>query len=290
MCNKKIKIREATIDDREITLAWRNDKLSASMFFDTSTVSEVAHEDWFDRVLKDVNRTIYIGELSNEKVGVCRFDFDKAGDNAEVSINLNPSMRGRGLATELLACSIQAYDEEHCCDLVAKVKPKNKKSLRLFRNAGFKVIDEKDSCIVLKRIHTRITFKEVEDSDCEILRELLIARRYNISHFKTPTPEEHEIFVRTHSYRYWAIVMNQEDPIGTFYLKYDNSIGINLLSPDVDQINTIISHVKDLFNPAVEVKSVVPPYFYVNVSYDNFEMQEVFEQIRKVPLQISYKI
>ena len=69
--------------------------------------------------------------------------------------------------------------------------------------------------------------------------------------------------------------------IGTFYLKHDNSIGINLSSPNQDQINTVINHVKQLFNPAGEVKSVVPPYFYVNVAFDNFEMQKIFEQIGK---------
>ena len=142
--------------------------------------------------------------------------FDKSVGNAEVSINLNPSMRGLGLATELLACSIEAYNKDHYCDLVAKVKPENEKSLRIFKKVGFTVVAETEICIVLKRFHRHITFKEVENSDCEILRELLIARRFNISHFEMPTPEEHEAFVRTHSYRYWAIIMDREDQSALF--------------------------------------------------------------------------
>jgi RimJ/RimL family protein N-acetyltransferase len=118
---------------------WRNDELtrSASVFQDE--VQREEHDRWFSDSLESDRRTIYIavdGE-SGESIGMCRFD--SLGDRAEVSINLSPSWRGRGIAADVLGGAIGAYRESAvgALPLVATIRRENVASARIFEKAGF---------------------------------------------------------------------------------------------------------------------------------------------------------
>ena len=63
------------------------------------------------------------------------------------------------------------------------------------------------------------------------LYTLLKSRAFGISHIEVPTFTEHSNFVRTHPYRYWALVVsseNKNDVLGSTYVGFDNSIGVDL--------------------------------------------------------------
>lgn len=137
-----MKIREAVISDALDVLNWRNDPLSCQMFTNNNTIALEEHKKWFESGLINSSRKLYIGIIKKEKVGICRFDLDKLTNISEVSINLNPSMRGKNLSYELLFNSIKIYRKNNFGKLAAKIKKENEASLKIFEKCGFSRIDE----------------------------------------------------------------------------------------------------------------------------------------------------
>ena len=123
-----------------------------------------------------------------------------------------------------------------------------------------------------------------------ILFELLKKRKYNISHSQIPDINLHNKFVDNHPYREWFIIFQKEQEIGTFYIKQDNSIGLNLIKQTKESIQLILDYINSKFSPEEEISSLVPAYFYLNISSDNFELQAILEELKIPKLQISYKI
>jgi RimJ/RimL family protein N-acetyltransferase len=285
-----IKIRQANLNDCKSLFDWRSDELSRTMSFNGSSSSIEEHEVWFKNSLCNVDRALYIGELGDKKLGVCRFDFLESEQLAEVSINMNPSMRGCGLGKKFLFESIEFYLEKNGYNLLAKVKPNNLASLNIFESAGFESFASDESMIVLRRDFKEVAFKEVNDQDAKVLLKLLESRDYPISHHNPPTKEDHLLFVKSKPYRYWAIVLEDNLPVGTVYIQSNNSIGLNLLQQKKQLVHKILRHIKTSLNPLKEVKSKAPPYFYINISYANNKLGKILCELDASPIQVSYKI
>lgn len=136
-----------------------------------------------------------------------------------------------------------------------------------------------------------LKFCRVNESNkhCKILYELLEKRIYGISHTSLPQYSEHEAFVRSKPYLHWYIVFSDE-PVGAFYVKDDNSVGLNLLSNSVEWVSQIFQYIESNIKPSKSVPSLVPPYFYTNVAVMNEDLIEIFKQLGIGPIQISYKI
>ena len=130
-------IRRATLDDALDVLIWRNDPLTRAMSRTQDEVEQEAHLAWFSRALDDAASTLLIGEVGGEKIGMVRLD---RGAATEVSININPLCRGRGLGHELLAEALTWATG----DLWAVIKDENLASRRLFERAGFELQETTD--------------------------------------------------------------------------------------------------------------------------------------------------
>ena len=137
-----MKIKNADNSDILDLFLWRNDVLSCQMFINNNTVTLDEHRKWFETSLSNPLRKIYIGILKNAKVGICRFDIDQQMTSAEVSINLNPNMRGKNLSYDLLSNSIKTYEKINKINLTATIKKENKVSLKLFNKCSFSIINE----------------------------------------------------------------------------------------------------------------------------------------------------
>ena len=137
-------IRNADLSDLQDIFEWRNDSFSRSMSLSSEVVSLNEHIDWYQRSLKNPNRRIYIGSINELKVGLVRFDFDENTKKSEVSINLNPILRGKGFGFKLLSKSISVYKQIKDTPLIAKVKKENHPSLRIFSKCGFHNKSEDD--------------------------------------------------------------------------------------------------------------------------------------------------
>ena len=119
---------------------WRNNPVSKSMFHNNDLVSWEEHCLWFEESLKDSKRKMYIAINGKELYGIVRFDsLPKNSSEFEVSINLKPSKRGKGLSKEILELSICKLlkDNPSVNILFAEVKLNNITSNKLFKSLNF---------------------------------------------------------------------------------------------------------------------------------------------------------
>jgi RimJ/RimL family protein N-acetyltransferase len=147
-----MKIRNAESYDSVDVFEWRNDQLSCHMFVNNKKVTREEHEIWFQSSLRNPLKKLYIGIDSNEKIGICRFDYDESNNSSEVSINLNPKMRNKNLSYQFLVSSIKKYTLENPCTLKATIKKENKASLKIFEKCVFVYFAEDDDFYYLSKM------------------------------------------------------------------------------------------------------------------------------------------
>jgi L-amino acid N-acyltransferase YncA len=81
-----------------------------------------------------------MGQVPSGKLGVCRFEKKLDGSAWEVSINLNPTMRGRHLSEGFLRRCVDLFRTEHHTPLAATIKVDNTASTSLFVKCGFVLV------------------------------------------------------------------------------------------------------------------------------------------------------
>ena len=148
-----IVVKPACDDDSKDIFIWRNDKLTREMSLTTDLVAWEGHELWFENTLKNDTRLLLmcIDTVINEKICVVRFDLDK--NRALVSINLAPSMRGKGLAKRCLNDAI-IFLKTHSPSidtLDAEIKIINQASISTFQGVGFSQVGEEASLLYFQR-------------------------------------------------------------------------------------------------------------------------------------------
>lgn len=136
-------VRPAALSDSVDILTWRNDAVTRKMSRNSEHISVIQHEQWFENAVTSEQKFVFICEdqsHGNSKVGMIRFDLLNSADEAEVSINLNPDFRGRGLAKICLSSGIEYFKMRcpHISKIYAEVRLENNVSLHLFESVGFK--------------------------------------------------------------------------------------------------------------------------------------------------------
>lgn len=139
---------------------------------------------------------------------------------------------------------------------------------------------------------SRIDFERVVGSPDQVdeLYALLEARTHSISHAELPTLDEHTEFVRTHPYRAWYLVRKDQAVVGSFYLQEDNSIGLNLGIEDAQLADAVLAFLAAHFKPNSAVRSLVPPYFYINVAYSNDWLKQTLQNKGLTPIQTAFRL
>ena len=135
-----VSIKSATEEHSKAIWEWRNDATTRAMFLNQDLVSWENHQSWYERVLTNSNRRLYVGYTDGILFGMIRFDKRENQDHAyEVSINLDPEQRGKGLGKLLLTKAIEHFWTQVAdADLIlAEIKKENVASKKAFENAGF---------------------------------------------------------------------------------------------------------------------------------------------------------
>ena len=125
---------------------WRNDPLTRKMSINSEKITWTEHSCWYEKVLLDNCRKLYIGQECGKPIGVIRFDkYNQKNYTYEVSINISPASRKKGLGKQLLTHGIRKFikEVENCKFIRAKVKKDNEYSNKLFKSFGFIFIDVK---------------------------------------------------------------------------------------------------------------------------------------------------
>lgn len=149
-------VRRATELDSRSIFNWRNDELTRAASLSTTEISWQDHQTWFGLAIGDERLAIYIVEAQVSdcsEIGMCRFDLIASDQAAEVSINLNPRFRGRGLGTHVLHAAISLFQVEHplISELRARIKIENIPSLKIFLTEGFCESSETEGVIQLQK-------------------------------------------------------------------------------------------------------------------------------------------
>jgi hypothetical protein len=129
-----------------------------------------------------------------------------------------------------------------------------------------------------------------DKSQIDELYKLLGMRKYNISNQCVPDYSEHQYFVLHHPYRAWYLIYEKAECIGSMYLMKNNCISINILNDNIDAIKASIKWVINKFKPLVEIKSVRPKNFNINVSPMNWVMKNAISEIGGIEIQVTYSI
>ena len=128
---------------------WRNDYKAVMNSISRSVVPYQSHSKWFNRLINETDAEIFIAYDKKEKnkIGMVRFE-RKLRKVSEVSININPHFRGKGLGREFLSRSIATFFKSKPGFVVkARVLIKNHRSKRLFKSCGFGVSSVRDKIV-----------------------------------------------------------------------------------------------------------------------------------------------
>jgi RimJ/RimL family protein N-acetyltransferase len=102
----------------------------------TDEISWESHRDFYAKAVADSERALLIACVNAIPAAMLRFDLGDAG--AEISINLNPAMRGKGLARSILqAGCAYGFGSLGLDKMHAEIKPENARSVRIFEGVGF---------------------------------------------------------------------------------------------------------------------------------------------------------
>ncbi len=134
-----------------------------------------------------------------------------------------------------------------------------------------------------------ITLVKITGTEDQILAlyDILIKRTHNISNTTAPTIEEHKKFAQNNPYRIWYLVKANSDYIGTAYLMENNCVGINLIT-NFDLFPTIVNRILKKHKPLNEIKSVRPPYFYINISPENEQVEAQLVKLNAQKIQSTF--
>ena len=128
------------------------------------------------------------------------------------------------------------------------------------------------------------------DEQNKVLYDFLLKRTFKISHKLMPDFDEHVKFILKNPYRSWFLLKEKDIYLGSFYIQKDNSIGINLITYEEEKVLWCLEFIKKEFQPLAPIKSLIPPFFYVNVSPENNEMISFLKKEGHKLIQLSFKV
>ena len=144
----KVELVSANLSHSRAIWEWRNDPVARSMSRSKDIVSWENHSNWFQKTLINPNCIMYIGITEQLPIGMVRFDVINAFEYSfELSININPSERGKGLGLKVLKNALLKLKQErpNAKKILAEVKKENPASNRLFVSSGF-IFQQSSEC------------------------------------------------------------------------------------------------------------------------------------------------
>jgi RimJ/RimL family protein N-acetyltransferase len=143
-------VRPGRPDDWEAVWRWRRDPVTRAMSRRTHELAPEVVRAELEAALAGAGKRLVIAEREGTPCGVIRFDRQEDG-RWEVSLNLAPEARGRGLARPALEGAIGLAFPDGAPPLAAEIRPENDVSRRLFEALGFVRAGERDGRLLYAR-------------------------------------------------------------------------------------------------------------------------------------------
>lgn len=119
---------------------WRNDLTTRKMFKSQEFISWEEHSRWFNKAILNKDFLILLGIYRESPFGVTRFELiDKLNKYFQISINIAPKQRGKGMGKIMLIKSIDLLRDYYpdTKKIIAEVKKENIASNKMFLKASF---------------------------------------------------------------------------------------------------------------------------------------------------------
>ena len=133
-----LRLRDVHTEDVGLLWLWANDTTVRCQAVATDPIPWRDHRAWFERRLTSEHTAMFVLEGDGLPIGQIRFDIENR--QATIDFSLDGSVRGRGLAKELVRMGVSRLRRRHSedvDDVVAVVRNSNEASLRVFRGLGF---------------------------------------------------------------------------------------------------------------------------------------------------------
>jgi RimJ/RimL family protein N-acetyltransferase len=132
-----VTLRPAVFEDSRRLWEWRNEQATREASFHTECIPFEEHAQWFASKLADPQMRIFIAvDNYGREIGYVRFDL--SGGEAEISVSVDQSERGKGYGVAVIKNgSDHLLTTEPVQRIVAHIKTNNPASVVAFERAGF---------------------------------------------------------------------------------------------------------------------------------------------------------
>lgn len=133
----EVTLRAVRPEDCRRLWEWRNDPVTRGASFHSGWIPFEQHERWFNsRLSSSEDRIFVVLDPAGKEVGYVRFKL--VGQDAEVSVALDPRRRGQGYGPAAIqAASNLLLSSGPIHRVIARVKCSNGASRKAFERAGF---------------------------------------------------------------------------------------------------------------------------------------------------------
>ena len=135
-------------------MEWRNDPTTLSMFYHHEPKIWPDFWDEFRNTYFNANQTIHpvFAVTQNKRVGFLKFTsinhpYGLPGLTVDISINISPEARGKGIGTKVLKACIEYLCKKGIACIYAEVLSHNVASIKTFKAAGFSFIEQKEKIV-----------------------------------------------------------------------------------------------------------------------------------------------
>jgi len=134
--NNDLKLRQVTLEDKEMLLAWANDPVVRYQAINQHEITIDEHSKWIYQHLDDSNTRMWILECNGIPAGQIRWALN--GQEAILDYSISDAFQGRGLGKVILKRGIDEVRKIWTgISLIAEVKEKNIASIKAITAAGF---------------------------------------------------------------------------------------------------------------------------------------------------------
>ena len=126
------------------------------------------------------------------------------------------------------------------------------------------------------------------DTHIKYLYHLLKKRDFNISHDNVPDYYNHKEFVLNNKYRKWHFIYKNNNLIGSYYITFENHIGLNLSVSDVNDYVYLLKKILSKNKPLTEIKSERNKSFLINISPNNKQFINAMKLLNFEHIQNTY--
>jgi L-amino acid N-acyltransferase YncA len=123
------------VEDAEFVWHCRNERSAREQSRRVTPIPLEAHLTWFCERLESTETRFLIVEIDSTPTGYIRLN--RSEHETEMSIALEPSVRGKGVGTRAIREAAETESRENSKPIAAYVKNGNTASLTAFRRAGF---------------------------------------------------------------------------------------------------------------------------------------------------------